>query len=33
MKPGGSDNGLADQLNPDSTVHQGDNAYPQGNLP
>jgi hypothetical protein len=33
VKPGGSDNGLADQLNPESTVHQGDNAYPQGNLP
>ena len=32
VKPGGSDD-LADQLNPDSTVHQGDKAYPQGDLP
>jgi hypothetical protein len=34
VKPGGGgDDGLADQLNPDSTVHQGDKAYPQGDLP
>ena len=32
VKPGGS-NDLADQLNADSTVHQGDKAYPQGDLP
>lgn len=24
---------LTDQLNPDSTVHQGDDAYPKGDLP
>ena len=38
VRPGSSDagdsgDGLADQLNPDSTVHQGDKAYPQGDLP
>jgi hypothetical protein len=33
VKPGGSDDELLDQLNPDSTAHQGDKAYPQGNLP
>jgi hypothetical protein len=30
---GSSDDELADQLNPESTVHQGTAAYPQGNLP
>jgi hypothetical protein len=33
VKPGGGGNGLADQLSPESTVHQGDRAYPQGDLP
>ncbi|GAA2122974.1 hypothetical protein [Nocardioides bigeumensis] len=33
VKPGGGSDDLADQLNPDSTVHQGDKAYPQGDLP
>jgi hypothetical protein len=38
VKPGSNGSGsssddLADQLNPDSTVHQGDKAYPQGDLP
>jgi hypothetical protein len=35
VRPGSNGTGddLADQLNPDSTVHQGDKAYPQGDLP
>lgn len=35
VKPGSGESveDLADQLNPDSTVHQGDKAYPQGDLP
>jgi hypothetical protein len=33
VKPNGSSDGLTDQLNPDSTVHQGASAYPQGDLP
>ena len=33
VRPGGATEELADQLNPDSTVHQGDAAYPQGDLP
>jgi hypothetical protein len=33
VKPGGGSDDLADQLNADSTVHQGDKAYPQGDLP
>lgn len=34
-KSGGSNDSddLTDQLNPDSTVHQGDDAYPKGDLP
>jgi len=30
---GGTDDELIDQLNPDSTAHQGQAAYPQGDLP
>ena len=33
VRPGGGSDDLADQLHPDSTVHQGDRAYPQGDLP
>ena len=34
VRPSGhASDDLADQLNPDSTVHQGAKAYPQGDLP
>ena len=33
VKPGGASDDLTDQLNPDSTAHQGKAAYPQGDLP
>jgi hypothetical protein len=33
VRPNGSSDDPADQLNPDSTVHQGASAYPQGDLP
>ncbi|MGI8646172.1 MAG: hypothetical protein ACR2JD_07625 [Nocardioides sp.] len=33
VKPGGGSDDLTDQLNPDSTAHQGKAAYPQGDLP
>ena len=33
VRPDGGHDDLSDQLHPDSTVHQGASAYPQGDLP